>query len=78
MILLYTGLRPSELAQIRTADVKLNERYMRGGMKTKAGKNRMIPLAEKIVTLIEFLYNSANEYLLNLNGKPLLNVQNLF
>ena len=77
LILCYTGLRPSELAQIRTADVHLAERHMRGGMKTKAGKNRVIPLAEKSVPLIDKLYNPANEYLLNLNGEPLLNVQNL-
>lgn len=77
LILCYTGLRPSELAQIRTTDVHLSEQYMRGGMKTKAGKNRVIPLAGKIIPLIEFLHNPANEYLLNLNGKPLLNVRNL-
>lgn len=77
LILCYTGLRPSELAQIRTADVKLNERYMRGGMKTKSGKNRVIPVAEKIVPLIERLYNPAAEYLLNLDGEPLLNGNNL-
>ena len=37
----------------------------------------MIPLAGKIIPLIESLHNLANEYLLNLNGKPLLNVRNL-
>lgn len=37
LILCYIGLRPSELAQIRTADVHLSEQYMSGGMKIKLG-----------------------------------------
>ena len=49
----------------------------KGGIKTKSGKNRMIPIAEKILLLIEGLYNPVNEYLLTLNGLPLKNVQNL-
>ena len=77
LILCYTGLRPTELAQIKTADVHLPERYMRGGIKTAAGKNRAIPIAEKILPLVEFFYEPANEYLLNVNGKPLLNVGKL-
>lgn len=77
LILCYTGLRPSELAQIKTTDVHLAERYMRGGMKTAASKNRVIPIAEKLLPLIESLYDPANEYLLNLDGEPLENVQNL-
>ena len=50
---------------------------MKGGIKTKAGKNRLVPIAEKILPLVESFYNPANEYLLNLNGTPLKNVQNL-
>lgn len=77
LILCYTGLRPTELAQIRTADVDLAKRYMKGGIKTAAGKNRVIPIADKIMPLVESFYNPANEYLLNLNGEPIKNGQNL-
>lgn len=77
LILCYTGLRPTELAQIKTADVDLAGRCMRGGIKTAAGKNRMVPIAEKIFPLVEELYNPRNEYLLTLDGEPLLNVRNL-
>ena len=77
LILCYTGLRPTELAQIRTADVDLAKRYMRGGIKTAASKNRVIPIADKIMPLIERLYNPANEFLLNLNGEPIKSGQNL-
>ena len=46
-------------------------------MKTRAGKNRVIPIAQKILPLIESLYNPAKEFLLNLDGEPLLDSQNL-
>ena len=49
---------------------------MRGGIKTAAWKDWAIPIAEKILPLVEFFY-AANEYLLNVNGKPLLNVGTL-
>ena len=36
---------------------------MRGGVKTAAGKNRIIPIAEKIYPLIASLYNADSEHL---------------
>ena len=77
LILCYTGMRPTELTQIKISDVDLTARYMRGGIKTAAGKNRVIPIAEKIVPLIEGFYNPVNEYLLTINGKATLNGQSL-
>ena len=77
LILCYTGLRPTELAKIKTADVDLAARCMKGGIKTKAGKNRLIPIAEKIFPLVEGFYMPANEYLLTVEGKPVLNGDNL-
>lgn len=56
LILCYTGLRPTELLKIETANVFLDERYMLGGIKTAAGKNRVIPIAEKIYPFIQELY----------------------
>ena len=43
LILIYTGLRPNELLNIKKTDVFLDENYMIGGSKTEAGKNRIIP-----------------------------------
>ena len=56
LILIYSGLRPSELATIKTENIHLDERYMIGGMKTDAGRGRTIPIAEKILPLIQSLY----------------------
>ncbi len=36
---------------------------MKGGVKTAAGKNRVIPIAEKIYPFISSLYNPANIFL---------------
>ena len=63
LILCYTGLRPTELIEIKTANVHLAERYMQGGIKTSAGKNRIIPIAKKILPFISELYNPQTETL---------------
>lgn len=64
LILCYTGLRPTEFLKIKRENVFLDERYMLGGMKTAAGKNRIIPLADKILPFIKALYHRNNgEYL---------------
>jgi len=57
LILIYSGLRPSELATMKTENIHLKERYMVGGMKTDAGRGRTIPIAEKIYPFIAKLYN---------------------
>ncbi len=63
LILSYTGMRPTELLKVKTCDVHLDQRYMMGGLKTAAGKNRAVPIAEKIYPFIEAMYNPDNEYL---------------
>lgn len=71
LILCYTGLRPAELLKIETPNVHLDKRYMMGGIKTKAGKNRVIPISEKIFKFIEELYNPENKFLIQVGNKPL-------
>ena len=43
---------------------------MVGGMKTKAGRNRTIPIAKKILPLIESAHNVSSNYLIEENGEP--------
>ena len=62
LILMYTGMRASELLELRTENIHLKERYLIGGLKTDAGRNRMIPIAEKIVPFFEQHMNPNNEY----------------
>lgn len=79
LILSYTGLRPTELLKIRTENVHLDESYMKGGMKTAAGKNRVIPIAKKIFPFIKAMFNEKEEYLVidDWDGKPMLTYDRL-
>lgn len=61
LILIYTGLRITELLEIKINNVNISEKYMRGGIKTDAGINRVIPLHERIIPLIENYYNKSKE-----------------
>ena len=67
LIMIYTGLRPNELLNIKTENVYLNDRYMIGGGKTEAGRDRIIPIHEKIVPLIEQRLEKAQKYLITSN-----------
>ena len=62
LILSYTGLRPSELLNIKMDNVFLDKKYMIGGLKTSMGKNRRIPIAEKIYSFIKDFYYIANKF----------------
>lgn len=59
LIYAYTGLRLNELQTIRVDDIHIKERYMIGGSKTEAGRNRAIPIAECISPFIKELYQQA-------------------
>ena len=51
-------MRPGELLNMECANVYVEDRYMLGGSKTKAGKNRIIPLHDDIIPLVKaFLEN---------------------
>ena len=72
LMLCYTGMRPTELAQLRIENIHLDDRYMIGGIKTKAGKNREIPIHEKIVPIIKQWYDPENKFLLVYEGRHIL------
>lgn len=49
LIMIYTGFRISEYKNL---EVNLTDGYLKGGIKTQAGKNRIVPIHEKIKPLI--------------------------
>ncbi len=53
LIFLYTGFRLGELLDMRREQVNTEEWYFRGGEKTAAGKNRIVPVHERIRPLVE-------------------------
>lgn len=65
LIGIYSGWRPQELAILKTADIDLKEGTMKGGLKTDAGKNRIVPIHPLVYPLIEKRYDANEEYLFN-------------
>lgn len=69
LVFLYSGWRISELLNLKCEDVDIEARTMKGGTKTKAGKNRIVPIHSKVFDFIKRRYDEGNEYLFSHNGK---------
>lgn len=65
LIQIYTGMRIGELLGIVNANIDIDGKYMRGGSKTAAGKNRVIPLHDKIIPLIKNRMSDSDMLILN-------------
>lgn len=50
LIMCYSGYR---IAAYKTMEVNLAEQYFQGGVKTKAGKNRIVPIHSAILPLVK-------------------------
>lgn len=74
LVMIYTGMRIEELLSMRTENVHIDEQYMVGGVKTSAGKNRIIPIADKILPFVKKLYSADSIYLLSRNRKRMSRV----
>lgn len=72
LIMIYSGFRIGELLELETKNIDLDNMTMIGGLKTEAGKNRLIPIHPKILPLIEKRLNKNNQYLIiNFKGKKM-------
>ncbi len=72
LIGIYSGWRPQELATLQLADVDLDQHTFLGGMKTDAGKNRIVPIHSKVYDLVAKNYAKAQK----LGSKFLFNDEN--
>jgi integrase len=59
LILIYTGLRIGELMTVPKADVHLDDSYMIAGEKSEAGRNRIVPISDKVHPFVSELYSQA-------------------
>lgn len=50
LIMIYSGFRISAYSRL---EIHMEEQYFRGGVKTKAGKNRIVPFNHEIIPYIE-------------------------
>lgn len=73
LIQCYMGWRPQELATLRLDEINMQDWYMQAGMKTDAGKQRIVPIHTIIRELVQKNYDFAmsigSEYLLNDKGQ---------
>lgn len=49
LVMIYSGFR---ISAYHTLEINMKEQYFRGGVKTKAGKNRIVPFNEEIIPFI--------------------------
>ena len=68
LIFLYTGFRISELLSLKIEDIDLLEKTFKGGTKSAAGKNRIVPIHSSIERIVERLIYSGEEYLFSIDG----------
>lgn len=73
LIQCYMGWRPQELGLIETSNVDIENWTIRGGMKTEAGRDRLVPVHTAIQKFIETKYNEAvrlsHKYLISPDGE---------
>jgi integrase len=75
LVFLYSGWRISELLSLKNANVDLTAGTMRGGVKTKAGKDRLVPVHSKIFDIVQRRVEQGGEYLFEYNNKKLSSAQ---
>lgn len=66
LVLIYTGLRIGELLELKRSSVDLENKTITGGLKTDAGRDRTVPISDKIYGYIEkwcARCNSSKDYI---------------
>lgn len=69
LVFIYTGLRLNELLSLKANQINLDEEYIQCGIKTSAGKNRIIPIHPNILPFIKKWMSNNTEYLLTTSRK---------
>lgn len=65
LILIYTGIRPGELLNLKKADVNLQEEFfIVTDSKTDAGQNRLVPINKKVLPYFKSMLEQDGEYLI--------------
>ena len=65
----YSGWRPGEIIKLKVSDVDIEHGFIKGGIKTTAGKNRIVPIHPLVMPIVQKYYDKAlsvnSEYLFN-------------
>lgn len=70
LIYIYSGWRVSELIQMPTEDIDLTAGTFKGGLKTAAGKNRIVPIHSKIRHFVEHRLEENHGILFIIKERP--------
>ena len=76
LIFIYTGMRISELFELTKFNVDIKNMVITGGVKTDAGRDRIIPIHPKIQGHIKKWYAVPGEYLISNTIGTMMNVDN--
>lgn len=71
LILMYTGMRIGELLAVHRDHINFEESYIIGGSKTEAGRNRIIPIHDKIMPMIKQQIDGQNWLVQSRRGLPM-------
>lgn len=69
LFFLYTGFRISEMLTLESANVDLQQMTVKGGVKTKAGKDRIVPIHPRLEPFIRQRLSNCGKYLFSRNEK---------
>lgn len=75
LFLLYTGFRIGEMLTIEKTNVDLEQMIVKGGIKTKAGKDRIVPIHPRIQKFVRNRMTEAGTYLFSYKGRKLSSSQ---
>jgi len=65
LTMIYSGIRPGELINIKPEDVNIAEQYfIVTESKTEAGQNRLVPINTKILPFLKRRLEAGTEYLI--------------
>lgn len=79
LIMIYTGWRPSELSVMTFGNgIDIQNKLMQGGMKTEAGKGRVVPICDKIFPFVKRMYNNGFSGISSDENGELLNYNQLY
>ena len=70
LMLCYTGFRVSEFLALTPFSYDVENNCLRGGMKTEAGKNRVVPIHPKIAPYLSARLSKGGDTIITVNGKP--------
>lgn len=71
LIMIYTGLRIGELVTLTKFSVDMDKQVITGGIKTEAGKNRVVPINPKILGCVNYWYETEGSYFINRDGEAI-------